>query len=112
MKYVNVEYKIIWGSFTKGADGLLVEQISTQKATSQNLRIHGVIEVKSMYRAKRKVLEQIHRHIMRLNGGVKLGIQEWSPDNIALFKKAKKNYLGWWNAFLYQRIKWKLKSVW
>ena len=87
----NEESKARWGGFTKGADGLLVEQIPTQQGKPQNLlRIHGVVEVKSMTRSKRKVLEQINSHIMRLNGGVKLGIREWPPDNITLFKNAKK----------------------
>ena len=87
----NGEYKTRWGGFTKGADGLLVEQIPIYQSKPQNLlRIHGIVEVKSMTRSKRKVLEQISSHIIRLNGGVKLGTREWPPDNIALFKNAKK----------------------
>lgn len=74
-----------WGSFTKGADGLLVEQIPIQKGKPRNsLSIHGIVEVKSMARAKKKILDQINRHIMRLSGGVKLGRKECRPDDIWL----------------------------
>lgn len=70
-----------WDSFTKGADGLLVEQIPVQKGKPHNsLSIHGIVEVKSMPLYKKKVLTQINRHIMRLNGGVKLGERVYPPD--------------------------------
>ncbi len=46
-----------WDSFTKGADGLLVEQIPVQKGKPHNsLSIHGIVEVKSMPLYKKKVL--------------------------------------------------------
>jgi hypothetical protein len=78
------EGNIRWGSFTKGADGLLVEQISTQPGHQHNvLRIHGVVEVKSMTLSKTKVIAQINRHCVRLSGGVKLGEERWSPDEIS-----------------------------
>jgi hypothetical protein len=74
-----------WGSFTKGADGLLVEHNSSQKSEPRNsLSIHGVIEVKSMTCAKKKVLDQINRHIMRLSGGVKLKKREYPPNDVSL----------------------------
>jgi len=77
--------KARWGSFTKGSDGLLAEQILSQQGNNRNLlRIHGIVEVKSMIQSKKKVLRQIHSHIARLNGGVKLGKREWSTDNITL----------------------------
>ncbi|MEM4066619.1 MAG: hypothetical protein QXV17_07150 [Candidatus Micrarchaeaceae archaeon] len=45
------EYNTGWNDFVKGADGLVVEQISRQDFNPQNLlRIHGIIEVKSMAR--------------------------------------------------------------
>ena len=108
----NGESKARWGGFTKGADGLLVEQISTQQRKPQNLlRIHGIVEVKSMTCSKRKVLEQINSHIMRLNGGVKLGIGEWPPDNIALFKKVKKKDSGLIHIMVMPST-WKLSRGW
>ena len=79
------EYNARWSRFTKGADGLLVNQISIQKGKPHNtLNIHGIVEVKSMTRSKRKVLEQINCHVMRLSGGVKLGRREYPPDDICL----------------------------
>ncbi len=108
----NGESKARWGGFTKGADGLLVEQIPIQQGKPQNLlRIHGIVEVESMTRSKRKVLEQINSHIMRLNGGVKLGIREWSPDNIALFKNAKKKDSGLIHIMVMPST-WKLSRGW
>jgi hypothetical protein len=72
-----------WGGFTKGADGLIVEQMSTQKSKSRDrLKILGVVEVKSMTLTRKKVLDQINNHINRLSGGVKLGGEEWTTDNI------------------------------
>jgi hypothetical protein len=71
-----------WGSYTKGADGLIVEQLSSKIKSSSRLKIHGVIEVKSMALHKKKVLAQIERHILRLNGGVKLMGIIWPPDKI------------------------------
>ena len=77
------EGHIRWGSFTKGADGLLVEQVSTQPGHPHNvLRIHGVVEVKSMTLSKAKVIAQINSHYARLGGGVKLGEKRWPPDEI------------------------------
>jgi hypothetical protein len=73
-----------WGGFTKGADGLLVEHISVQPGHSHNaLRIHGVVEVKSMTLAKTRVITQINRHYARLGGGVQLGEKRWPPDEIS-----------------------------
>ena len=87
----NGDVKAQWGSLTKGTDGLLAEQILSQQGNNRNLlRIHGIVEVKSMIQSKKKVLKQIHSHIVRLNGGVKLGKREWSSDNITLLKNAQK----------------------
>lgn len=74
----------LWGSFTKGADGLLAEQIPIQGAPSPLLIVHGIVEVKSMARPKNRVLEQINHHIVRLRGGLKLEEREYSPDQLAL----------------------------
>jgi hypothetical protein len=74
-----------WGNFTKGADGLIVAQIPHQKSKSRNsLSIHGIIEVKSMTSVKKKVLDQINQHIMRLSGGVKLKKREYRPNDVSL----------------------------
>lgn len=77
------ESKPQWGDFTKGADGLIVEPVSSKnKSANDRLTIHGVIEIKSMPLSKRKILMQIQRHISRLNGGVKLNETIWPPDQI------------------------------
>jgi hypothetical protein len=82
-KVTTNEDSIRWGGFTKGADGLLAEQVSTQKNKSRNLlKIRGIVEIKSMTRSKKKILEQINNHIMRLNGGVKLGEREWTSNSL------------------------------
>ncbi len=74
-----------WGSFAKGADGLLIEQIPIKKGQPYNLLcIHGVVEVKSMTLGKKKVLDQINGHITRLSGGVKLGGKESPADDIRI----------------------------
>jgi hypothetical protein len=73
-----------WGSFTKGADGLIIEQMSSQHVNSDyQLKIQGVIEVKSMPLSKKKVLAQINSHISRLNGGVKLRGMIWHNNQIS-----------------------------
>ena len=103
-----------WGSFKKGADGLLVEQIPIQQGKSHNApKIHGVVEVKSMTRSKKKVIDQINRHIVRLCGGVKLGEKEWSPDDIhfAHFKNTKKNDSGLIRIIVLPST-WKLSRGW
>ncbi len=108
----SVEKRIRWAAFTKGADGLLVGQVRIQQGEPQSLlRIHGIVEVKSMARSKRKVLEQINSHIMRLNGGVKLGIREWSPDDVALFKNTKKDDPGLIHIMVIPST-WKLSRKW
>ncbi|MBF0558873.1 MAG: hypothetical protein HQL08_08845 [Nitrospirae bacterium] len=66
-------YDLKWGGFTKGADGLIGE------LTDSCCCIFGVIEIKSMKCGKKRVLQQIDRHIARLSGGVKLGTQEYAP---------------------------------
>jgi hypothetical protein len=77
------EGNLSWGGFTKGADGLLVEHASPQPDhPHQTLRIHGVVEVKSMTLSKKRVMAQIDKHYARLDGGVRLGDKEWTPDAI------------------------------
>ena len=74
-----------WGSFSKGADGLIVKQIpSLNDSYKHKLNIHGVIEVKSMPLSMKIVLAQIKNHISRLNGGLKLGEMIWLPNQITM----------------------------
>lgn len=75
----NGKHGTLWGSFTKGADGLLIEQGTKQ---SDMLNVRGVVEVKSMPLATSRVINQINRHIVRLKGGVKLGEREWPPEHL------------------------------
>ena len=62
-----------WGNFTKGADGLVVENRLLNETSKKALCIHGVIEVKSMSLSTNRILSQIKNHILRLQGGLKLG---------------------------------------
>jgi hypothetical protein len=71
-----------WGQFAKGADGVLVEQTGTTRRSAGVLKVHGVIEVKSMALSKNRIAKQIDKHVSRLKGGVKLGKREWSPDAV------------------------------
>lgn len=73
---VKTGYVTRWGNFTKGADGLIVAE------SKNKLVIHVVIEIKSMNLTMKKALTQIERHIVRLNGGVKLGERIWHPKQI------------------------------
>jgi hypothetical protein len=60
----------MWGKPAKGADGLFVEFINGPG--SGPVKIHGIVEIKSMRVSKRKILEQIDRHALRLAGGLEL----------------------------------------
>jgi hypothetical protein len=72
-----------WGNFTKGADGLLVEKVPIEaKKPRDAVKIHGVVEIKSMALPNRRVIGQIDKHIQRLGGGVKLGEMEWPVNKI------------------------------
>jgi len=83
IREVKADSGVQWGRFTKGADGLLVQQLSSrQDKHSDVIRIHGIVEVKSMRRSRKQVLHQIDRHIVRLQGGAKLGTREWPPESI------------------------------
>ncbi len=62
-----------WYGPTKGADGLLVEHIRGPVTGSiEKVKIHGIVEIKSMKVSKRKISQQIDRHIRRLSGGLEL----------------------------------------
>lgn len=71
-----------WGGFAKGADGLIVE------VKKNKLLILGAVEIKSMQRSPRTLLEQLSKHIARVNGGVRLDSNEWRPDQVTISQKA------------------------
>jgi hypothetical protein len=86
-----------WCGYAKGADGLLVEQLpEAEGQTSGRVKISGVVEVKSMTYNNKKILKKIDQHIARLNGGVKLGVREWTADKLSFapFKNIKKAESG------------------
>lgn len=62
-----------WYRPTKGADGLLVEHIRGPVTGSmEKVKVHGIVEIKSMKVSIRKISEQIDRHARRLSGGLEL----------------------------------------
>lgn len=72
-----------WRNFTNGADGLLVEKVAIETSKPRDaIKIHGVVEIKSMALPNRRVIGQIDKHIQRLGGGVKLGDMEWPVNKI------------------------------
>lgn len=72
-------------NFTKGADGLIVQHNSHQKGKIKTKQvINGVIEVKSMRLYKKRVIDQINRHIDRIMEGLKLGTNVWHSHEISL----------------------------
>ncbi len=74
-----------WGSYAKGADGLIVEHIQTRKGESAALlRICGIVEVKSMPVTRKRVVAQINNHGARLGGGVKLAGREFLREEVRL----------------------------
>ena len=73
-----------WGGFTKGADGLLLQNITKQGQKKRPQKVLGIFEVKSMKVGGKKILDQIQRHVMRLHGGVRLGDTEYTPVDIKL----------------------------
>jgi len=86
IKSASEDLNKLWGSFTKGADGLLVEQVGE---THDVIKVHGVVEVKSMVLSTRRILNKINSHISRLSGGVKLGEGFWAAENISFTKMVR-----------------------
>jgi len=70
-----------WGGFAKGADGLIVD------AKKVTLTILGAVEIKSMQRSSRTLLEQIGKHIARVKGGVRLAGREWQYEHVTISPK-------------------------
>jgi hypothetical protein len=69
----NDQNNIRWYGPTKGADGLLVEHVRGPVTGSmEKVKVHGIVEIKSMKVSKRKISEQIDRHARRLSGGLEL----------------------------------------
>ena len=78
------------GPYAKGADGLFIERTVMSRGAQDTkglrqskgrrgelLRVHGIVEVKSMPFARGRILRQINHHISRLAGGVQLKGSEW-----------------------------------
>ena len=76
-----------WGSFHKGADGLLVEVSPDTGASTDDgvrIRVRGMVEVKSMRLGTDRILRQIRGHEHRLTGGLRLGHREWPAAAIEI----------------------------
>lgn len=74
-----------WSGLAKGADGLIVEIANKgRKPTDTVLNIPGVIEIKSMPVPEAKLIKQIHHHLNRLGGGVKLDDVFWENNQVVL----------------------------
>jgi hypothetical protein len=72
-----------WGGFTKGADRLIVKIGESHKYTEDNpIRIHGVVEIKSMLLSSAKLQNQINGHIARFKGGLKLKEKIFHPSRV------------------------------
>ena len=74
--------EVVWGGFAKGADGLLLDKSQLPGGSTGRHDVKGACEVKSMRQSPRKLANQITKHISRLNGGLRLGKQEYPPQNI------------------------------
>jgi len=69
--------EIAWGSFCKGADGLLVQHHRGQ------ITVLGIVEVKSMRKSLKQIRGQIlDDHLSRLKGGLRLQGEEWSAARV------------------------------
>jgi hypothetical protein len=71
-----------WQSMAKGADGLLVQHADKELLTVHDLRIVGVVEVKSMHVPRANIDQQIDSHISRMAGGVMLGERAWHAKEV------------------------------
>lgn len=104
----------IWSSYLKGADGLLAHNVIEDSSKENNrLFISGLIEIKSMPKSMNALNKQINKHIERLNGGLKLGKNEWNYDEI-IFPKMVINS-GESTAFVKIMVvpaTWKLNRKW
>lgn len=102
-----------WGGFTKGADGLLAQEILDRpKSAPRRLRIYGIVEVKSMTRSSNKILGQIARHLSRLKGGVKLGTEEWEPGDLVINPQSRRGLHTLPVRVMVTPSHWKLSRAW
>jgi hypothetical protein len=74
--------EISWGGFVKGADGLMLSESRMPSKVKKQEDVKAVCEVKSMRLSQRKLSDQITRHLLRLDGGLSLGDQEYSAHSI------------------------------
>ncbi len=72
-----------WGSFTKGADGLVMHRLAS-RGPKKAISVDGIVEVKSMPRSQTKLAGQIKHHLERLRGGVRLEGQVWEQEALAV----------------------------
>jgi hypothetical protein len=76
-----------WCGPAKGADGLLVEHIrGLVPGSMDKVKIHGIVEIKSMKVSKRKIAEQIDRHARRLSGGLELLKYKFPGEKVEIAK--------------------------
>ena len=75
----------LWGSYAKGADGLLVDGCESRYPDRRGTAtVRGIVEVKSMLLSPPRILAQIGQHIGRLSGGLMLRGSEWHGDEIRI----------------------------
>lgn len=75
----------LFGSYAKGADGLLVDGCkSGYPELRRTATVRGIVEVKSMLLSPPRILAQIEQHIGRLPGGLMLRGSEWPGDEIRI----------------------------
>ncbi|MFB3896816.1 MAG: hypothetical protein ACE14V_11010 [bacterium] len=69
--------------YAKGADlHILID--NDIAALNTKITIAGVGEVKSYFRPKKHLIAQVDNHILRLKKGIKVGMTEYSSENIAI----------------------------
>lgn len=69
-----------FGAFTKGADGLLVNE--QHRAVGSTLEVEAIVEVKSMRVAKKRLHRQLAHHRSRLRGGLRLADHEYAARQV------------------------------
>ena len=79
--YIQAKKKTSKKRFGLGADGL----VTGRNEGDDTIRILGIVEVKSMRKLK-PVLDQIDKHQLRLQQGLRLGPTEYSEDAVLLSK--------------------------
>lgn len=104
------EGEFIWGGFTKGADGLLIN-FEIKKLDPQLGNVIAVIEVKSMSLPHNKIYKQISKHIDRFAGGIRLNENEIGATNVGAQLKhdpKEQSILR----IMVEPSKWKLSREW